>query len=146
MKKSGENQKKTSKPNNQEDKDPFKQLKYIAYCRSQLPPDAKVNLDLFVEYAKYQLAKSKNILWKDPVWDRYHEVDILVEYFSLHFDEDKEARQAFEATLEKSKYNEGIDWMDEQILRNKEELELLDEKETATDEGEFDFVPGLGDD
>lgn len=136
MSKSGENQDEKKKP--QQASDPFQRLKNIAYARSQTPRGVDIiSYADFVDYAKHQLCKARNRLWKDPVWESYHDVEILVEFFTLCFDDNPDLRKEFVRSFEGSEYNKGIDWMKDQISRNNEQSGLG----TKESKDEFVFTP-----
>lgn len=101
----------------------------------------------FVDFAKHQVCKHKNIMFLDPIWDRYHETDILVEYFSIMFDTDPEFRKKFEGLMtEEAEVEEVFDWFDEQISKNHEELGIQAPAPAESEEDEFDFTPeSIGD-
>jgi hypothetical protein len=93
--------KEKAKPLNPLIKDPFFGLKYIAYCRSKLPPEEAGRDDAdIINYAKWQICKSRNLLFLDPIWDRYSEEEILIEYLTIRFDEDENVCKAFESQMQ----------------------------------------------
>jgi len=103
--------------------DGFFNIKYIGYCLSQLPPEeVKSSFEDFVNYAKFQLCIDRNVLFHDPVWDRYNEEQILVEYYASVFSKDKEQRGRFEAQLQ-GEYTDIYDWFDKKIEENRKEME-----------------------
>lgn len=84
----------------QDPKDPFFGLKYIAYCRSALSPNKEdLDTESFVSFAKWQICKTRNKLWNDPVWDEYTNEEILTEFFAIRFDENEEMRREFETSI-----------------------------------------------
>lgn len=86
----------------QEPKDPFLGYKNIAFLRTGLPVDnEEISPEIFLDYAKWQVCKARNILWHDPIWDRYTVPEILIEWFSIRFDQDPEIRAQFQAQLVK---------------------------------------------
>lgn len=50
----------------------------------------------FVEYAKYYICETRGLLFLDPIWDRYTQEDILTEYFTIRVREDEEFKQEME--------------------------------------------------
>ena len=76
--------------------DPFFGLKYIAYCRSQRPPEGVESDDIdIINYAKWQVCKARNLLFNDPIWKEYTAEEILIEYFAILFDESETLRDQF---------------------------------------------------
>jgi len=77
-------------------KDPLFNLKYIAFCRSQLPPDEESKTDAAIlDYAKWQICKERSVLFNDPKWDLYTPEEILIEYFTIAFDQNEQLREEF---------------------------------------------------
>lgn len=106
----------------------FKRLKYIAYCRSQLPPD-EVGYDYsdFVEYAKQFLCAKTNKLFKDPIWNTYTDEEIIIEYFSHTFTNSEKVRIEFERELLNVKDEDIDDWLVNQASKSKP-VEVLEDK------------------
>lgn len=104
--------------------DPFHKLKFIAYCRSALPPAEfeKVNQTM-VDYAKWAICKSRNILFLDPVWDNYGDEDIFIEYFTIIFDENEKARTDFLSALRgiSTDHNDWFNEMEEKYVKEQEQ-------------------------
>lgn len=106
--------------NNKQDR--FLNLKYMGFCMSQLPPDeAGTSFEDFVRYAKFQLSMDKHVLMEDPIWDKYTEEQILVEYYANVFSKSKDERERFEVQLT------GQDpdihaWFDKMIEQNQKEM------------------------
>lgn len=93
--------------------DPFFGLKYIAFCRSRLmeapdSPDRKALLD----FAKWQICKSRSVLFNDPVWERYTEEEIFIEYFAIRFDESDEMIDEFKKEAFSDNVEEISDWFE----------------------------------
>lgn len=115
--------------------DGFTRLKYIAYCRSQMPPE-EVGSDYadFVAFAKHFLCSKTNRLFKDPIWDKYTDEEVIVEYFSYQFSDPhngEKTRIEFEKELLKGR--EDIDdWLVSQSKKN-EPVELEDKIEFSPD-------------
>jgi hypothetical protein len=105
--------------------DQFYRLKYMGYCLSQLPPDGiPTTISDYVEYAKFHLCVDKHVLMEDPIWDKYSDEMILVEFFANLFSKSKEKLQEFQATLKgTTTVDEFNDWADRMIAKNKIELE-----------------------
>lgn len=62
-------------------KDVFFNLKFIAYCWSQMPPGS-LDLKNFAKHCQFQLCHINKVLMKDPVWDKYTNEEIIAEYFA----------------------------------------------------------------
>jgi len=78
------------------EKDPFFGLKFIAYCRTGLSlADEDIDEEAMLAFAKWQICKTRNILWNDPIWDLYTSPEIMTEYFSIKFDENEDLRKEF---------------------------------------------------
>lgn len=82
------------------------------------------------------------MLWKDSVWDKYLDEEILIEYFSLMFEKSEDFKMQFEASLNGIEYEDAVDWFDQAIEDNKKEVDSYKKKMKDTEE--FDFTPGLG--
>lgn len=120
-----------------QNKDIFRNLKYIGYCWSQLPPEeAGTNLDDFVRFCKFQLCKYTHTLLKDPIWDSYEDEEIIAEYYAHIFNVSEEERNKLLASLQ-GLNNDIYDWLDEQIAKNQEKLK---DKSEELDDG-FSFTP-----
>lgn len=125
--------------------DGFFKLKFIAYAWAQLPPEG-ATFDDYVKYAKFALCEARGYLAEDPIWERYSDEQILIEYYALCFVRDESFRKEFEAALsgmgEQGKA--AIDWMDAEIKKNQEALKVLRQTQSRieqTKEDEFEFVP-----
>lgn len=133
MKKEQKQNQKKNQPN-QKHNDPFFRIKNIAYNISQLP--STITLADFIRFAKFQICQKKKMLYYDPIWDKYADEQILVEYYAILFDEDKTAREDFEVKANISSEYEA-EWMDQAIEKNKKELknektddvDLIDEED-----------------
>jgi hypothetical protein len=109
------------------DKDPFIALKMIAYSRSQLPPrEEDRTAAIFVDYARHQICKIKNLLFNDPKWELYTAEEILIEFFCLTFDENEQAREAFLAKLRGVEADD-IKWLE--LMKTKYENDKKEEIE-----------------
>jgi hypothetical protein len=120
-----------------ENADKFFNLKYIAYCWAQLPPEGTDStFEDFVKYAKFNLSVDKHVLMEDPIWDKYNDEQILVEYFANLFIKSKGERERFEAQFAGSDPDFN-DWSDQQIAKNQEEMA----EKAASLEDSIKFVP-----
>lgn len=127
------------KPN---EKDPFLNLKYIAYCIAYMPDEHASFLD-FVRFCKFQLCLKNNILMENPIWEKYTNEEIIVEYYATKYALDKDAKEAFQRQLngEKIEEDDMFDWMDSEIEKNKKELtEKFGNKKTEN----ISFKPVIG--
>lgn len=97
-------------------------LEYMAYCMSQMPPqEAGATLEDYVRFAKFQLSIDKHVLMEDPIWDKYTDEGILVEYMANLFMKNPEKLKQFEAKLLGA--DEDIyDWFDKKIAENQKEM------------------------
>ena len=94
--------------------DPFFRLQYIGFCRSKLGDKTKilgVDDESMLQYIKWQICKARNVLFNDPIWDRYTPEELMIEYFAISFDEDPELCESFEAKLLKGSVEDDVDWM-----------------------------------
>ena len=105
-------------------KDPFLNMKYVAYCWSQLPPGEQ-NLELqdYVEHCKFVLCEKSNRLMKDPIWSENARKEFEAELNKLFGVSIEDAVDAF------------ADWVDS--MEGKEEKELESEYED-----QVSFSPG----
>lgn len=109
----------------------------MAYCMSQMPPDGvDSNFEDYVRFAKFQLSASKGVLMEDPIWDKYTDEQIVIEYIANVFTKDKERLKDFEMKLY-GQDSEIYDWLDAKVKENQEELAKTLEKM----EDSVKFVP-----
>ncbi len=104
------------KPIKKKRRDPYRNVKYLGYCMSQLP-DTYTLKDL-VRYARFQLSVKSGRLMKDPIWDEYTIEEILIEFFGHQFTEDKDFRMKFEHQFNQSSggtVDEFSAWADKQM-------------------------------
>ena len=103
-------------------------LKYIGYCLANLPPsEATPNLVDYVNHAKFVLSHKRNILLKDPIWDRYTDEEILAEYYAIYYfeDEDGSRKRALESLLNIGNLSDDLKWIDEMTSKN-DTINMLD--------------------
>lgn len=95
----------------------------MGYCLSQLPPEGiKATYEDFLRYAKFQLSVDKHLLIEDPIWDKYSDEQLLVEYYANMYSKSKAERDRFESLLLGD--NPDLhEWFDKKIKQNKEEME-----------------------
>ena len=108
---------------------------------SQLPPDSeKMTYSDFVTYAKFKLSLDKHLLMEDPIWERYTDEQVLIEYFAGLFDRSKEERDKFLGKLKLSSsenydFSEWADRMMEDTEKTmREKAEKLEDKISFTPE------------
>lgn len=146
MKKNGENKSSEPQKLNKEDlevikDEPFFNLQYVGYFKCGFDSERKdLSFKDFVEIAKFHLAQEKGILLKDPIWDRYEDEEILVEYYGNLFYKSKEAKDKFEAMLD-GVDSDDFEWMEQEISKNKEVLKRKTE-ELEKEAKELSFEPG----
>ena len=100
-------------PKENEKYDPFFGLKYIAYCRARLHSEGAKSRESMVQFAKWQICKSRNLLFNDPIWESYTEEEIFIEFFTIRFDDDEEAVEEFETAMRGStSAEETLEWME----------------------------------
>lgn len=116
----------------------FDRLKFVAYCKSNLPPEGvELTYEDFLEYAKFQLSLEKGVLLKDPIWEKYTDEELLVEYYANLFEKNESAKKEFETVLAGVQGDDGFEeWADKQIASSKPE-----EPKDEEDEESFEFVP-----
>lgn len=117
---------------NKEVKDPLLSLKYMGYCRVFTPLNP-TDFNDFLRLAKFHLCKKTHTLWKDPIWESYSDEELLIEYFSLIFSENKEYKTQFELEIGKTdvELEATFAWLDEQVEKNKENM---DREETSLED------------
>lgn len=107
------------------ERDPYRNIKYMAYRLSELP--SPYNIYDLVRYAKFQLAAMTKTLLKDPIWDTYTAEEILVEFFGHQFLEDEDLKADFEKQIGLA--NKGVDdfadWADKQMAKSQIENEKI---------------------
>jgi len=89
----------------------------------------------FINFAKFQVSLEKKILFWDPVWDFYTDEQILIEYYAVLMDKSEEFKNECEKRFsgeffEGTAYEEAVDWMEKEILKNQEK-----------ESNEFDLTP-----
>lgn len=107
-------------------KDPFSPLKFRGYCWAFTPPGNDFTLEDFVLFCKFYLCNKTATLWKDPIWDRYTDEELMTEYFAYLFSNDPDKKSEFEASrnLGSDLYGEDIyEWLDRKIAENQREME-----------------------
>lgn len=62
-------------------------------------PSGKIDFEDYVRYAKFYLCSKTKTLTKDPIWDQYTDVEIMVEFFAHQFESNKKLRDEFEVEL-----------------------------------------------
>jgi len=88
---------------------------------SQMPPsELGSTLTDFVNYAKFQLSLAKSVLMEDPIWDRYTDEGILVEYYANLYTTSKDELKKFEGEIVDEE--DFASWADGQIEENQKEL------------------------
>ena len=108
--------------------DTLLRLKFMGYCLAHLPPkNVPGDFSDFVAFAQFQLAQEFGVLTKDPVWDRYTDEEILIEYFGLLFTKNDDAKTEFEGVLYGKSSDDDISWIQQQ----------LEESESMEDEVSF---------
>lgn len=108
--------------------DPFLILKNIGYLRSQIPSKTENSVAFdYVSYARHHLCNKRNVMYNDPIWDRYSNEDILVEFFAIQFDENEEFRNEFLKQL-----NGGVTEEDDWFNKMKGKYEKARESEVKT--------------
>jgi hypothetical protein len=116
--------------------DPFLNIKHMGYSMAVLP-DNPTSINDFVRFAKFQICKERGFLYFDPIWDKYTDEQVLVEYYGIIYDKDENRRNEFLVTISrKNSEVDDIDWMDQEIEKNQKDVEKLKK------EG-FDFSPDM---
>lgn len=93
--------------------DPLYALKYVAWCRSQMPPDdVESTMADLVNYAKHYLCVETKTLFKDAVWEDYTAEEILVEFFAHRFSSEEDFRDQFDAVLKGGTLEEHYEWFE----------------------------------
>jgi hypothetical protein len=97
----------------------------MAYCRAHTPPGEDfTTLDL-IQTGKFYLCKTLGYLWEDPIWDKYTDEEILVEYFAHLFSKDETFRKDFEVQIDAGTQvygNDIFDWLDKMVEENQAEM------------------------
>lgn len=66
-------------------------------------------------------------MFKDPIWDKYTDEELMIEYFSVLFRSDKIRREEFERDIAKhtgkTNYDDFLEFADKAIENNEQELE-----------------------
>jgi hypothetical protein len=102
-------------------------LEYMAYCMSQMPPkDVPSTLEDYVRFAKFQLSFEKHILMEDPIWDKYTDEQIIVEFMANLFMKNPKKLEEFEAKLLGQDDNI-YDWFAENQKEMAQKIESMEE-------------------
>ena len=112
-------------------------LKYIALHRTELC-DKSVSISDLTNYAKWQLCQARNILWLDPIWEKYTQEEILIEFFSMRFDLDEKLREEFKKTTIAAT-SEDLDWFDK--MEKKMLTEASPQKDIIKEEKTEEITP-----
>lgn len=73
-----------------------------------------------VRYARFFLAIRTKRLYKDPIWDSYTVEELLVEFYAHQFQENKQFRQEFEASvgnMDPTSVDSFSDWADKEMSK-----------------------------
>ena len=122
---------------------PIKRRAYILSQGSDAEDPENYSYDKLVQFAKFQLCDSRKTLMEDPIWDRYTDEMILLEYYAMLYNINKDLREEFENFVHSDVTEDQIDWMDKMIQKNKEELTKFVEADKEAED--FSFEPGKGD-
>ncbi len=115
--------------------DPFLGLKNIAYLRSGLDSKSSEK-QVILDFAKHKLCAARNKLFLDPIWDRYSPEDLLIEFFTLCFDENEEFKEEFKKALNGGK-SDDIKWFEKK--RKEWEKSQLEKKAKEIAGGKDEF-------
>lgn len=104
-------------------KDPFIRLKHIAF---QMANPSETGLNLFVNFARFQLSLEKGILFWDSKFDEYTDEQILIEYYAILMSKSEEFRQECEILFTEgvfagSQYEDDVSWMEKMVEQNQRE-------------------------
>ena len=113
--------------------EPWLGLKLIAAYRVRLPDPKDVNDEVLRDYAKWQICKARNKLFKDPIWDDYTDEEILIEFFGIIFEQNPEALEEF-VNKTKTVDKDINDWFDRMAKEHEEKMKQ--DQETGKDEFE----------
>lgn len=109
----------------------FDKIKYIGYVRAFLPPVPDPKFEDYVNKAKAHLCIATKTLFKDPIWDKYTDLEILAEYYTHVFLKDEDARKGFEEQLgitSEITADEFADWAEAELAKEYEdEIEFTPE-------------------
>lgn len=100
-------------------------------------------LQHLVQHAKFALCESRKVLMEADVWDRYTDEHILLEYYAMLYNVNKQMREEFEDFVTSTVTEDQVDWMDEMMAKNKEELKKYVEADQEAEA--FSFEPGKDD-
>lgn len=120
--------------------DPYYGLKVIAAFRSSLDgidDYNKIEHSVLLDYAKNQICRARNVLFRDPIWDSYTEEDIIVEFFSINFEQNKEELDQFIATFKKAS-QEDLDWFEKMEEEHSKMFEENKKQGLTNEAGEFE--------
>lgn len=110
-----------------EERDILFKLKYIGYCHAHMPPrDLDKNLEVtyadFVNFCKFTLCEKRGVLLKDPIWEKYADEEIIFEFFASLYYTNKDSCEEFKALI-RGEDPDLLSWFDEQIEKNRKEIE-----------------------
>lgn len=122
-------------------KSPLFPLQYMGYFLAGFDTERDdFNFNDFVEQAKFYLCQQRNVLTKDPVWDKYTVQEIIREYYAVLYSKNKGLRDEFEMLLASDGEVENeADWLEQAVSRNRSKIEELKKDATSKPEVvEFD--------
>lgn len=121
------------------EQNPLFRLKYMGYFMAGFDLERKdLNYDDFVRIAKFYLCELRGVLTKDPIWDKYSNEEILIEYYAAIYKTNKEARETLEAHLNATVDDD--EWMDQQVIANRKRREA---EKAGKIEDEIFFDPSM---
>lgn len=126
----------------QQSKDPLLKVKYVAYCRAFVSATGEsMTYEELLNYAKTYLCLKTSRLWKDPIWESYTDEELLVEYYTHLFTNDKDAKKLFEDSID-AYDKDTYDWLDKMVEKNQKEMD--EQAENMEDKVSFNPSDVLG--
>lgn len=115
--------------------EPWLGLKLIAAYRVKLPEE-DVTDAILLDFAKWQICKSRNIMFRDPIWDDYTEEEVLIEFFGIMYDENEDLLTEFLSKIQEVD-NTTLDWFER--METEHQAKMLADQEAGQDEFEETF-------
>lgn len=116
-------------------------LKHIGYTRAFMGIDNDISLPVFIDACKTYICARQKILFNDPIWERYSDEEIIVEYYSYLFIDNKSEREKFESSVDAASGSDTYDWLTSKV----DELEAESEKKVNELPDRISFNPGVTD-
>ena len=113
----------------------------MGYCLAFMPPLASSpDFEDFIRYVRFQLCTTYKIPFKDDIWDKYTDEELIVEYYAHIYRNSKEDRERIEDELRGKDVDKLDDFASWAIAQEHKNLKELQEKAESM-EDDVSFSP-----